>query len=138
MGRLGWFVALALALAHLARGRAGGTRRTRNAPGAFVLHVELEFTNENAAKTLVDAWSECADWCRTREKTLWHYEISQSDVDGLKYSIHERYRSKEDYAGAHKSTAAYKAFRPKLRALQDSGEVKVTGSSYVELGRGFV
>ena len=58
--RLGWLVALALAALHLARGvRTVGTR-PRNAAGAFVLHVELEFKTEAAAKELVTAWARCA------------------------------------------------------------------------------
>ena len=44
--------------------------RKRNDDGAFVLYVELEFTNARAAKELVRAWRECADWCRTRERGL--------------------------------------------------------------------
>ena len=140
-GRVGWAIALALAVAHVARGGWGlGTgARGRNAPGAFVLHVELEFTNERAAKELVEAWAECADWCRKHEaRSLWHYEIARSDKNALKYSIHERYRSLEDYLGFHKSSPAYTTFRPKMQALQDAGELKVSGSSYYELGHGFV
>jgi len=140
-GRVGWALALALALAHVARGGFGlGTRvRERNAPGAFVLHVELEFTNERAVKELLDAWAACAEWCRKHEaRSLWHYEIAQNDKNALKYSIYERYRSLEDYLGFHKSTEAYRTFRPKMQALQDAGELKVSGSSYYELGYGFV
>jgi hypothetical protein len=42
------------------------------------------------------------------------------------------------YASTHKSTEAYRTFRPKMQALQDSGELEVSGSSYFELGHGFV
>ena len=104
-----------------------------------MLHVELEFTSERSAKELVEAWAECADWCREHEsKSLWHYENARSDASALKYSIYERYRSMEDYLGFHKSTEAYTTFRPKMQALQDAGEVSVSGSSYQELGLGFV
>ena len=140
----GWLVALTLALAHVARapGGRGGVvdvaSRTRNDDGAFVLYVELEFTNARAAEALVRAWRECADWCRTHERGLLHYEISQSNRDELKYSIFERYASERDYAETHKATEAYKTFRPKMQALQDAGELKVSGSSFFELGHGFV
>jgi quinol monooxygenase YgiN len=136
--RLGWLVALALAALHLARGvRTVGTR-PRNAAGAFVLHVELEFKTEAAAKELVTAWARCADWCRANEAGLMHYEIARSQTDPLKYGIFERYASLDAYASTHKSTEAYRTFRPKMQALQDSGELEVSGSSYFELGHGFV
>ena len=85
------------------------------------MYVELEFTNARAAKELVRAWRECADWCRTRERGLLHYEISQSNKDELTYSIFERYASETAYAVTHKATEAYKTFRPKMQALQDAG-----------------
>ena len=127
------------------RARAGWTRRRRGRGveetddnGAFVLYVELEFTNARAAKELVRAWRECADWCRTRERGLLHYEISQSNKDELTYSIFERYASERAYAVTHKATEAYKTFRPKMQRLQDAGELKVSGASFFELGHGFV
>ena len=141
---IGWLVALALAIGHVARapdGRGGVVdvaSRKRNDDGAFVLYVELEFTNARAAKELVRAWRECADWCRTRERGLLHYEISQSNKDELTYSIFERYASERAYAETHKATEAYKTFRPKMQALQDAGELKVSGASFFELGHGFV
>ena len=58
-------------------------------------------------------------------------------ADPLKYVIFERYRRKDDYTGAHRRSPAFKEFRPQMRALQDSGKVTVTGSSFNELGIGF-
>ena len=55
----------------------------------------------------------------------------------LQYAIFERYRSKEDYTGAHRQSPAFAAFRPQMRALQDSGKVSVSGASHQELGVGF-
>ena len=51
--------------------------------------------------------------------------------------MYERYRSKDDYAGAHRKSKAFHKFRPILRAMQERGEVAVTGTSYQELGVGF-
>ena len=65
------------------------------------------------------------------------YEVAQSDKDPLRYVILERYRSKDDYLGAHRRSPAFREFRPQMRALQESGRVTVTGSSYQELGIGF-
>lgn len=55
----------------------------------------------------------------------------------MTYTIFERYRSKLDYLGAHRHSAAFHTFRPKMKDLQDAGAVTVTGSSYVETGLGF-
>jgi quinol monooxygenase YgiN len=38
----------------------------------------------------------------------------------LRYLIYERYRSKDDYLGAHKQSQAFVDFRPKMKAMQVS------------------
>ena len=82
-------------------------------------------------KELVRAWRGCADWCRTRERGLLHYEISQSNKDELTYSIFERYASRESVTPVTpKATEAYKTFEPKMQRLQDAGELKVSGASF--------
>ena len=96
--RLGWLVALALAALQLARGVGTVGTRPRNAAGAFVLHVELEFKTEAAARELVTAWARCADWCRANEAGLLHYEIARSQAEPLKYGIFERYASLDAYS----------------------------------------
>lgn len=104
---------------------------------AFVLSVGLQFTDSASAASLLDSWSKAAKWCLNNEPFLYAYEVAQSDKDNLSYVILERYRSKADYVGAHRRSPAFKEFRPKMRELQDLGKVKVSGSSYVELGLGF-
>ena len=104
---------------------------------AFVLSVSLQFTDATTSKELIAAWKEAAEWCYKYEDFLFAYEIAQSDKDPLKYVIIERYRSKDDYVNTHRSSPAFKRFRPKMRALQDGGRVVVTGDSYHELGVGF-
>ena len=104
---------------------------------AFVLSVGLQFRNAADATDLLAAWKDAAEWCLTHEPFLFAYEVAQSDKDPNRYVIIERYRSKEDYTGPHRSSPAFKRFRPRMRALQDSGAVVVTGDSFVELGVGF-
>ena len=104
---------------------------------AFMLNVGLRFSDEASAKSLLAAWSVAASYCLKNEPFLYAYEAAQSDKDNLSYIILERYRSKEDYLGAHRKSIAFKEFRPKMRALQDAGKVIVSGSSYYELGIGF-
>ena len=102
-------------------------------------------------------WAAAADWCyahepflspfagvgecegaeNTRRRRRYHYELARSDKDPLRYLIYERYRSKADYLGAHRSSPAFLAFRPKMKALQDAGRIVVSGHSYDEAGVGF-
>ena len=104
---------------------------------AFVLSVGLRFGSRAAARSLLREWGRAANWCFEHEPFLYHYEMAQSDKDPLVYQIYERYASKADYLGAHRSSPAFKAFRPRMKALQDAGEVNVSGSSFVEIGLGF-
>lgn len=59
---------------------------------AFVLSVGLQFRSTESAETLIKEWSHAADYCIANEPFLYHYEVSQSDQDPLKYLIFERYR----------------------------------------------
>ena len=113
------------------------TPHTAPACQAFVLYVKLAFRSASEARELLDAWRDVADYCVEPEPFLFAYEVAQSDKDPLEYAIIERYRSKADYTGAHRSSPAFRAFRPRMRAMQESGAVRVSGSSFDELGVGF-
>ena len=104
---------------------------------AFVLAVTLQFRDEASATPLLKAWAAAADYCVEHEPFLYAYEMARSDQDPMRYTIIERYRSKDDYTGAHRHSPAFKAFRPQMKALQDSGAVVVSGGSYIETGLGF-
>ena len=131
-----------LAISHVARTH-GGAHLTSSGRAksvgdrAFVLSVTLDFQDAATATELVEAWSAAAAWCLKNEPFLYAYEVAQSDKDPLSYVIVERYRNKSDYLGPHRSSPAFKEFRPRMRALQESGKVKVGGRSYIELGVGF-
>jgi quinol monooxygenase YgiN len=142
-----WVVALAvtsaLAVAWWAVVPAAGGattlgRRKVRGERAWTLAVDLKFQDAAAAATLVRAWREAADYCLEHEPFLYHYEVSKSDKDPLRYLVYERYRSKADYLGAHRQSVAFNAFRPIMKAMQDEGRVVVTGESWDELGEGFV
>ena len=113
-------------------------RRKLTTERAFVLTVGLRFADEAAAKELLSAWSEAAAYCLRNEPFLYSYQMARSDKDSLSYVIIERYRDKADYLGAHRHSPAFKAFRPRMRALQDSGKVVVSGDSYNEIELGFM
>ena len=105
---------------------------------AFVLAVNLQFQDNVSAENLLKAWGQAAEWCVKNEPFLYAYEVAQSDQDPLKYLVYERYRSKADYLETHKSSPAFKEFRPKMQALQESGQVVVSGHSFDEVGVGFI
>jgi len=114
-----------------------GRQKERNEK-AFVLSVELLFEDKDTATQVIDEWRKVAEWCHNNEAILYHYEIAKSDQDPLKYHMYERYRSKSDYLNIHKASDAFQEFRKILQEAQDRGAVKVSGSSYLELGIGYV
>merc|ERR1712008_547692 len=149
MGSLGFAFVLGAATAFMVGGlamaagsRSGQvtTRGRRKVRGerAFVLAVQLQIAEESTARLLIADWRQAADYCLVNEPFLFHYEFAQSDKDPLRYLVYERYRCKSDYLGAHKQSSAFAEFRPKLKLLQDSGAVTVSGDSWDGLGVGFV
>ena len=69
----------------------------------------LKFWASNGQK--FKEWAKAADYCLANEDFLFAYELAQSDQDPLRYLITERYRSKADYLGAHRSSSAFKVTR---------------------------
>eukprot|EP00980_Cylindrotheca_fusiformis_P002418 scaffold575_cov104-Cylindrotheca_fusiformis.AAC.4 len=116
----------------------GGEPRERIPGKAWTLIVTLTFTSEADQKNILEEWKPVTKYCAEKEPFLYHYEAGRSDADPLKLYMVERYESKEDYLAKHKSGEEFLKFRPKLKALQDAGKVKVDGFSYQELGYGFV
>ena len=67
------------------------------------------------------------------------YEVARSDKPGVhRVLVLERYASKDVFLSVHRESAPFLAFRPVLKAMQDSGRATVSGDSYVETGLGFV
>lgn len=116
--------------------RSSSSQRT---PGnAWTLVVTLTFTSEEDQQNILNEWKPVTKYCKDEEPFLLHYEAGRSDSDPLKIHMVERYQSKDHYLNFHKNGAEFLKFRPKLKALQDAGKVKVVGFSYQELGYGFV
>jgi len=136
-------VVATLAIVHLVLPTMNGKHYTTTGrpkqvgDNAFVLSVSLTFRSAASAQSFKSAWAEAAAYCLTNEPFLYQYEVAQSDKNPLEYVILERYRSKEDYVSRHRHSTAFNLFRPKLRALQEQGEVEIHGGSYLELGIGF-
>ena len=87
-------------------------RRKATKDKAFVLNVGLQFRNQVVADGFITAWGKAADYCLANEDFLFAYELAQSDQDSLRYIVTERYRSKADYLGAHRSSSAFKVSSP--------------------------
>jgi len=83
-------------------------RRKATQERAFVLNVGLTFRSQGVADGFIKEWAKAADYCLANEDFLFAYELAQSDQDPLRYLITERYRSKADYLGAHRSSSAFK------------------------------
>lgn len=120
-------------------GPANGKAFIRRATKAesWCLIVNLEFQHLEAKDTFIREWDEIALWVQDNESFLLNYEILQSDADAKKVVIFERYASKQDYLEQHKSSSAFKVFRPKMQAMQDKGLLVVTGTSYTDTIYGF-
>lgn len=103
---------------------------------AWVLHVQLRFSSSSHVQPFLDAWGELADYCMANEPRLIHYEVMRIDKDPLVFAIHERYTDKQAYFD-HKTSTAFKTFKEKMKKLQDSGQLVVTGDGFQELGIGF-
>lgn len=89
-------------------------------------------------ENMIQDWEVVSRHCEKNEPFLYHYKLGQSDSNPHMLHIVERYESKEKYLSLHKNGEDFLKFRPKLKALQDSGRVVVEGFSFQELGYGFV
>lgn len=66
------------------------------------------------------------------------YDVLFSDKNPLQVLIFERYQDKErDFLEAHRNSAPFLEYRPKLRAMQDAGLVEIDGWSGIDRGVGF-
>lgn len=88
-------------------------RRKATQERAFVLNVGLSFRSQGVADGFIKEWGRAADYCMANEDFVFAYELAQSDQDPLRYIITERYRSKADYLGAHRSSSAFKVTSPR-------------------------
>lgn len=104
-----------------------------------MLLVELDFERESDVRRFLEGIDEVVEHVRRHEPGTLSYEVALSDKVPTKVVVMERYEDRENaYLDAHKSSAAFLAFRQKLRVMQDQHLVKVSGHSYRETGLGFV
>ena len=102
--------------------------------GAFFLLVQMEFKSVVDREQAEAIFAPEARHCRENEPGTLSYEWARSDSNDRAIMVVERYADKEGaYAAVHKSSDAFKAFRPQLAAL----DPVITGHSYVASDIGY-
>ena len=102
--------------------------------GAFFLLVQMEFKSVADREKAEAIFAPEARWCRDHEPGTLSYEWARSDSNDRAIIVVERYADKETaYASVHKSSEAFKKFRPQLAAL----EPVINGHSYVASDIGY-
>lgn len=105
---------------------------------AFTLLVTLKFKSEKYVDQFLEDIKPLCDYIRANEPTTLAYEVMKSDKDPLVVTLMERYADKDEaYLKIHKSAKPFLVFRPKLKAMQDDGNVEISGESYVDSMVGF-
>ena len=105
---------------------------------AFTLLVTLKFKSENYVDQFLSDIKPLCDYIKANEPTTLAYEVMKSDKDPLMVTLMERYADKDEaYLKIHKSAKPFLEFRPKLKAMQDDGNVEISGESYLDSMVGF-
>mmetsp|Transcript_39740 Transcript_39740/g.95898 ORF Transcript_39740/g.95898 Transcript_39740/m.95898 type:complete len:238 (-) Transcript_39740:169-882(-) len=109
-----------------------------SSPPVFSLFVTLEFTSDVYLQQFLTDLKPVADYVRENERGTISYEVLRSDKDPLRVMLMERYKDKEvAYLQVHRSSEPFLEYRPKLKAMEEAGYVKIVGESYVDTGVGF-
>lgn len=104
----------------------------------FSLLVTLKFSQLEYKEQFLKDIAPVAQHCRDHEPDTLSYEVLLSDKDELMVMVLERYRDKEKaFLVVHRNSAPFQEFRPKLKAMQNDGKVKVSGESFLDSRIGF-
>ena len=123
--------AIGFCAGYMARGWPASTGVPK---GAFFLLVEMEFKSVADREKAEAIFAPEARWCRDNEPGTLSYEWARSDSNDRAIVVVERYADKETaYASVHKSSEAFKKFRPQLAALDPA----IRGRSYVASDIGY-
>mmetsp|Transcript_14992 Transcript_14992/g.36006 ORF Transcript_14992/g.36006 Transcript_14992/m.36006 type:complete len:122 (+) Transcript_14992:223-588(+) len=75
----------------------------------------------------------------TTTGTTLSYKVAISDGDPLKVVVIERYTDKDHgFLEVHRSGKEFLKFRKRLKSMQESGDVRIDGDSYLETDLGYV
>ena len=116
---------------------AGSIRMASSGP-AFTLLVALKFKSGEYMEQFLSDIKPLCDYIISKEPTTLAYKVLKSDKDPLMVTIMERYADKEEaYLKIHRNAKPFLEFRPKLKAMQDDGNVEISGESYLDSLVGF-
>ena len=105
---------------------------------AFSLFVTAKFDSIERKEYFLEMIKPVAEFVHLHEPETLSYEVLLSDKDPLRVLIMERYKDKENaYLKVHKSSAPFLEFRKKLQAMQELGQIEISGDSYLDSGVGF-
>lgn len=105
---------------------------------AFHLGVIIKFKDSNTKQYVKEAFTPLAKYISRSEPDTISYEWLDSDKDPLQVFILERYKSKLSYENIHRHSKYFLMFREKLQSKVSSGDVSLSGHSYIESNIGFV
>eukprot|EP00563_Minutocellus_polymorphus_P000100 CAMPEP_0181039452 /NCGR_PEP_ID=MMETSP1070-20121207/10481_1 /TAXON_ID=265543 /ORGANISM="Minutocellus polymorphus, Strain NH13" /LENGTH=103 /DNA_ID=CAMNT_0023117313 /DNA_START=226 /DNA_END=537 /DNA_ORIENTATION=- len=98
----------------------------------------MRFKSEKYVQQFLSDVEPVCNYVKSKEPTTLAYEVLKSDKDPLMLTFIERYTDKDEaYLKIHKSGEPFLEFRPKLKAMQDDGNVEITGESYMDTMVGF-
>jgi quinol monooxygenase YgiN len=104
----------------------------------FSLLVTAEFDSVERKERFLEEIKPVAEYVQLNEPDTLAYEVLLSDKDPRQVLVLERYKDKENaYLKVHRSSAPFLSFRKKLQAMQNEGQVKISGNSYLDSGVGF-
>jgi quinol monooxygenase YgiN len=101
-----------------------------------MLLVSLHFDSIAERDAWIEIWRPLAAYVQAHEPHTLAFELAVADTDAGKVVVAERYRRKADFVGAHRSSAAFLAYKSAAEALPF--RPRVSGQSYFESGVGFI
>lgn len=113
-------------------------RMAKDPPPVFTVLTTLQFEqDEHRAQFYKDVQPLC-EYVKKRQHDTLAYEVLRSDTNPRVVTMVERYpNKKEAYLKRHRTSLPYLEFAPKLRAMQDAGQVTVSRESYWDTQLGF-
>mmetsp|Transcript_17175 Transcript_17175/g.25388 ORF Transcript_17175/g.25388 Transcript_17175/m.25388 type:complete len:117 (-) Transcript_17175:7119-7469(-) len=108
------------------------------ATSVFSLLVTLQFTSDEYKEEFFKIVKPLADYIQSSEPDTLSFEVILHDKDPLQVMLLERYKDKANaFLEIHRNSAAFLEYRPKLKAMQDAGQLTISGNSYLDSGLGF-
>jgi quinol monooxygenase YgiN len=96
---------------------------------AFVLMVNIEFQDVAQKEEFMTLFQPMAQYVADYEPTTLSYECAESDKNEKQVVIIERYLNKQAYAGTHRESQVFLAYKQKLKEMDAAGKMHISGHS---------